>query len=67
MTQTSTAPALYRVTYTTSGMRRRTKTVDLDTLRYLERSRHNGMRVTSYRRATEAETARGAWTGVLNA
>lgn len=55
------APAsqLYRVTYTTSGLQRRTKTVDAETLNYLQGAWYNGMRVTSYRKATEAEVKRG--------
>lgn len=62
----TTTAQLYRVTYTTSGLRRRTKTVDKHTLTYLQGAWYNGMHVTSYRRATDAETARGVFTGPLN-
>ena len=58
---------LYRVTYTTSGLRRRTKTVTAETLAYLKSAWYNGIRVTSSRKATEAETARGEFKGALNA
>lgn len=57
---------LFRVTYTTSGLRRRTKTVDADTLTWMRSAWHTGMRVTSSRRATQAEADRGAFTGSLN-
>ncbi len=57
---------LFRVTYITSGMRRRTKTVNEATLRYMQTARHTGMRITSHRAATPAESARGAFTGVIN-
>lgn len=63
---TTTTAQLYRVTYVTSGLRRRTRTVDQATLDYVRDAWHTGMRVTSYRRATEAEAARGAFTGSLN-
>lgn len=58
---------LYRVTYTTSGCQRRTKTVTAQDLDYLQRSRTFGIRVKSHRRATEAEAKRGPFTGTFNA
>lgn len=58
---------LHRVWYVTSGLRRRTKTVAADTLRWMESATHLGIRVTSSRRATDAEVARGEFRGVLNA
>jgi hypothetical protein len=58
---------LYRVTYTTSGLRRRTKTVDAETLEWMRCAGHTGIRVSSSRRATEKEASRGAFTGALNA
>jgi hypothetical protein len=61
------AEQLFRVTYTTSGLRRRTKTVNRATLNYMLGAVHSGMRVTSSRKATDAESARGAWIGPLNA
>jgi hypothetical protein len=58
---------LYRVTYTTSGLRRRTKTVTYETLLWMQGAWHTGIRVTSYREATEKEAAKGAFEGSLNA
>jgi hypothetical protein len=58
---------LYRVTYTTSGLKRRVRTVDGDTLEWLRGAWHTGMRVVSSREATEKESSKGAYTGVLNA
>ena len=57
---------LYRVTYITSGLRRRSKTVTAERLEYMRSAWHTGMRVTSSRRATEVEAKRGAFTGPLN-
>jgi hypothetical protein len=57
---------LYRVTYTTSGGQRRTKTVDAETLAWLECAWYAGIRVTSSRRATDKEAAKGAFEGILN-
>lgn len=57
---------LYRVSYITSGLRRRTKTVDADTLAWMRDAWHTGIRVTSSRKATEKEAAKGAFTGSLN-
>ncbi len=57
---------LYRVTYTTSGLARRTKTVDAKTLEWMRGAWHTGIRVTSARKATEKEAAKGAYTGSLN-
>lgn len=57
---------LYRVTYTTSGLARRTKNVDAATLEWLRSAGHTGMRVTSSRPATDKEASRGAFTGILN-
>ncbi len=57
---------LYRVTYTTSGLRRRTRTVDAETLEFLRSAWYLGMSVTSSRRANEAEIKRGAFKGMLN-
>lgn len=62
----TTTEQLFRVTYTTSGLRRRTKTVTQSTLNWMQGAWHCGIRVTSSRRATEAEAARGAFTGSLN-
>lgn len=67
MSEHTTTQDLRRVTYTTSGLRRRTKTVTVETLRWMEGAWHCGIRVSSSRKATEAEVARGAWTGPLNA
>jgi hypothetical protein len=58
---------LYRVTYTTSGLRRRTKTVSAETLAWMRDAWYVGIRVTSSRKATEAEAKRGEFTGMLNA
>ncbi len=60
------APELFRVVYTTSGGRRRTKTVNRATLDYARNAWHVGIRVTSFRPATEAEIKRGAYAGSLN-
>ena len=57
---------LYRVTYTTSGLRRRSKTVTAETLNYMRTAWHTGIRVTSSRKATEREAAKGAFTDYLN-
>ncbi len=59
--------ALWRVTYVTSGLRRRTRTVDAETMDWLNyHGSTSGMRLISRRRANEAEIARGAFTGGLN-
>jgi hypothetical protein len=58
---------LYRVFYTTSGLRRRARTVTGETLAWMRGAWHCGIRVTSSRKATEAEAKRGAFTGSLNA
>lgn len=52
--------SLYRVTYINSGLRRRSVTVDAEKLSYLQRAWYAGIRVTSYRAATDAEISRGA-------
>jgi hypothetical protein len=57
---------LYRVTYVTSGLVRRTKTLDAATLEWLRGAGHTGMRVTSSRPATDKEASKGAFTGILN-
>lgn len=57
---------LYRVTYVISGMRRRSRTVTAEDLEYLKGAWYNGIRVTSSRRATDAETKRGAYFGPFN-
>lgn len=69
MTENSTpAPApLFRVYYTTSGLRRRVCTVDGPTLDWMRSAGYCGIRVSSSRKATEAEAARGGFTGSLNA
>lgn len=66
MEPTTATAQLYRVMYTTSGLRRRSKTVTKADLDYLSSAWHAGIRVTSYRRATDAETTRGAWSGSFN-
>jgi hypothetical protein len=63
---TETTEQLFRVTYRTSGLRRRTRTVDAETLQWMQRAWYAGIRVSSSRPATEAEAARGAFTGTLN-
>lgn len=46
--------AQYRVTYIDSGLRRHTRNVDLDYLRYYAQAWYAGIRVTSYRKITAA-------------
>jgi hypothetical protein len=60
------APQLYRVNYTTSGLRRRSRTVDAETRNWMLGAWHCGIRITSSRKATEAEVARGVFPGPLN-
>lgn len=57
---------LYRVNYVTSGLRRRSKTVTGETLEWMKGAWYAGIRVTSSRKATEKESAKGAFTGSLN-
>lgn len=54
---------LYRVSFTTSGMRRKVRTVTAEQKDYLLRATHAGIRVTSYRKATDAEAKRGPYQG----
>lgn len=57
---------LYRVTYTTSGLRRRVRTVNADDLQWLREAWYVGIRVTSSRYANYAEIARGLYQGGFN-
>lgn len=57
---------LYRVTYTTSGLERRFRTVNADDLQWLREAWYVGIRVTSSRYANDAEVARGVYQGGFN-
>lgn len=59
---------LVRVTYVTSSLRRRVRTVTRHDMEWMrDHGRSAGIRVTFHRAATPAEIERGAYRGSLNA